>query len=232
MTLSIDDRVLDNPAWPALTGPHAALARRRGQAARYHDGVSPFAALADERDPRCWADLARLAAPGDRLLLTGLATTPPPGWEVVLNLPGVQLVGSTVDGVADPEAEPLAPADVPEMLDLVERARPGPFAARTIEMGSYLGIRRDGRLVAMAGERLRPTGFTEISAVCTDPALRGQGLAGRLTRAVAAGIQARGEIPFLHAAAENTNAIRLYRSLGFALRRHTTFQVLTPSQED
>ena len=121
------------------------------------------------------------------------------------------------------EAVRLTAADVPEMLDLIARTRPGPFRPRTIEMGVYLGIRRDGRLVAMAGERLHPPGWTEISAVCTDPAFRRRGLATRLVRAVAAGIRARGETPFLHAAADNTEAIRLYESLGFRLRREVMF---------
>ena len=117
----------------------------------------------------------------------------------------------------------LGPADVPEMLALVERTRPGPFLPRTIEMGTYLGIRRDGELVAMAGERLHPPGWTEISAVCTDERFRGHGLATRLVLAVAAGIRERGETPLLHAAATNVHAIRLYESLGFARRRHTRF---------
>jgi predicted GNAT family acetyltransferase len=108
------------------------------------------------------------------------------------------------------------------MLELVARTEPGPFLPRTIELGSYLGIRRRGALVAMAGERLHPPGWTEISAVCTDVAFRGQGLAGRLVRAVAAGIRARDETPFLHSVATNTTAIRLYEALGFRLRRQVT----------
>jgi predicted GNAT family acetyltransferase len=117
----------------------------------------------------------------------------------------------------------LGAADVPEMLDLVARTRPGPFLPRTVELGTYLGIRRQGALVAMAGERLHPPGWTEISAVCTDPDHRGQGLAARLVLAVAAGIKDRGETPFLHTSAGNANAIRLYESLGFRLRRTTKF---------
>jgi predicted GNAT family acetyltransferase len=105
----------------------------------------------------------------------------------------------------------------------VARTRPGPFLARTIELGAYYGVRDGGRLVAMAGERLRPPGWTEISAVCTDERHRGRGLAGRLVRHVAAGIRARGEIPFLHAASANTGAVRLYESLGFARRVPTFF---------
>ncbi|MFL6115759.1 MAG: GNAT family N-acetyltransferase, partial [Catenulispora sp.] len=104
-----------------------------------------------------------------------------------------------------------------------EHAKPGPFLPRTIELGSYLGIRHDGRLVALAGERLRPPGWTEISAVCTHADFRGRGLATRLIRAVAHGIRERGETPFLHTGAENVNAIRLYEALGFRLRRTVVF---------
>jgi predicted GNAT family acetyltransferase len=135
----------------------------------------------------------------------------------------VQLVGTGVRGRADPEAAPLTAADLPEILDLVERTRPGPFRKRTPQLGTYLGIRRGDALVAMAGERLRPAGHTEISAVCTDPAFRGAGLAARLIGAVAAGIQARGEVPFLHTAHDNAAAIRLYERLGFTLRTPIIF---------
>lgn len=128
-----------------------------------------------------------------------------------------------LDAAPDAEAVRLGPADVPDMLDLVERTQPGPFEPRTVELGTYLGIRRDGALVAMAGERLHPPGWTEISAVCTDPGHRGEGLATRLILAVAHGIRERGETPFLHTAASNTGAIRLYESLGFRLRRRVRF---------
>lgn len=109
------------------------------------------------------------------------------------------------------------------MLDLVARTQPGPFLPRTHEMGTYLGIRRGGALVAMAGERLRPPGWSEISAVCTDPAHRGLGLGSRLVRAVGAVIRERGDVPFLHATATNTAAVRVYEGLGFTLRRTVEF---------
>lgn len=214
--------VLDHAAWASLTGPHAHFAERRGDVVRYPEDVSPFLALPPDPRPSDWADLAALAGPGAVVTVAGL-TDPPPGWEVVALIPGVQLAGDGVAPAPDPEAVRLKADDVPEMLDLVARTQPGPFRPRTIEMGVYLGIRRNGRLVAMAGERLHPPGWTEISAVCTDPAFRRRGLATRLVRAVAAGIRARGETPFLHAAADNTNAIRLYESLGFRLRREVMF---------
>jgi ribosomal protein S18 acetylase RimI-like enzyme len=151
---------------------------------------------------------------------------PPAGWSAGEAVAGVQLVARTLRTAADPEAVPLGAADVPEMLDLVARTRPGPFLPRTVEMGRYVGIRRGGALVAMAGERLHPPGWTEISAVCTDAAYRGTGLATRLVRHVAAGIEARGDVPFLHAAAANAPAIRLYEELGFVLRRRTVFRPL------
>ncbi|CCK32451.1 acetyltransferase [Streptomyces davaonensis JCM 4913] len=217
------DRVLDNPALAALTGPHARFAERHGRVLRYPVEVSPWVALPDEPDAADWADVAALAGPGGEALLIGFEGRTPEGWETFFRVEGVQLVGEDVVGAPDPKAVRLGPADVPEMLDLVARTRPGPFLPRTLEMGTYLGIRQDGALVAMAGERLRPPGWTEISAVCTDPAVRGQGLAGRLVRAVAHGIQERGETPFLHTGADNAGAIRLYEALGFRLRRSTVF---------
>lgn len=223
------DHPLDNPAWASLTGPHAGLAERRGAAARYPVEVSPFAALALEPDAQAWAGLAELVTPGDAVVLTGPQHRPPAGWTVATAIPGVQLDGSAVAGAPDPEAVPLTEADVPEMLDLVRRTRPGPFEKRTIELGTYLGVRRGGALVAMAGERMHPPGWTEISAVCTDPAHRGQGLAARLTLAVAAGIRARGDVPFLHTGAANAPAIRLYLALGFVLRRETAFDAVHPA---
>ncbi|MGW6794057.1 GNAT family N-acetyltransferase [Streptomyces chartreusis] len=184
--------ILDNPAWAALTGPHAHFAERIGHAARYHQDVAPFYAVSDEGG----------AGHGVQLVDTGLRAEP------------------------DPEAVRLGLDDVPEILALVARTEPGPYLPRTVEMGTYLGIRHRGRLIALAGERLHPPGWTEISAVCTDPAYRGRGLATRLVRAVAAGIKERGERPVLHARADNANAIRLYESIGFTLRRRTVFSLV------
>lgn len=218
--------ILDNPAWAALNGPHRHFAERVGAAARYQPDVAPFITVAPGAGADVWADVAALAGAGEVVTVTGAAPPQPEHWEVIAEVGGVQLLDVALEARPDPEAVELTAADVPEILDLVERTQPGPFRRRTIELGTYLGIRRDGKLIALAGERLHPPGWTEISAVCTDPAHRGQGLATRLVRAVAHGIRARGEHPFLHAAATNTTAIRLYESIGFELRLRTTFRAL------
>jgi ribosomal protein S18 acetylase RimI-like enzyme len=229
---------LDNPVWHALTGPQAEFAERYGRAARYQRDVALFGGVADQRDPDCWADLAALVGPGEAVVVPLYGTAPPAGWEVLNELPGVQLVAPATDdtddtgdtddaddGVAGGPAGAvrLGSGDVPEMIDLVTRTEPGPFFARTIEMGAYLGVRRGEALVAMAGERVRPPGWAELSGVCTDPAHRGQGLATGLVRLVLAGIRARGDTPYLHAVATNTAAIRLYLALGFVERTRPVF---------
>lgn len=219
--------VLDNSVWESLTGHHARFAERHGRAVRYQPDVGPFVALEDLADERCWDDAAELAGPEGTVTLPGV-NTPPDGWKVAAAYgQGVQLVDTSVRAVPDPEAVVLGPDDVPEILDLVGRTKPGPFGKRTIELGTYLGIRRDGRLVAMAGERQHPPGWVELSAVCTDPAYRGQRLASRLILAVSAVVKERGETPFLHALSSNTNALRLYQSLGFTVRRRTMFASFT-----
>jgi ribosomal protein S18 acetylase RimI-like enzyme len=213
---------LDNPVLSSLTGPHSRFAERRGNVLRYPVDVCPFVAMPAEPDGADWTDAAQLAGPGGWLPLAVPRVEPPAGWDVTMFGEGVQMTGDHLEVADDPEAEPLGPADVPEMLELTARTKPGPFLPRTIELGTYLGIRRQGRLVAMAGERLHPAGWTEISAVCTDEAWRGQGLAARLILAVSAGIRARAEIPFLHVLTTNP-AIGLYEKLGFGHRRDLLF---------
>lgn len=224
-----DERPLDKPVWASLTGAHAHLAERNLGAARYPPEVAPFAAVADADDRENWLDLARLFGPGAVAVLPGVSQAPA-GWEIVDAIHGVQLVDTTLRAETDDEAVRLDHADVPEMLELITRTRPGPFLPRTIELGEYFGIRRDGALIAMAGERLHPPGWTEVSAVCTDAAYRGHGLGTRLIRHVAAGIRDRGESPFLHAAATNVNAIRLYESIGFTRRREIRFLLVRTPQ--
>lgn len=210
-------RLLDNPALAALNSHHARFAERRGEVVRYLPDVSVWTGIPDRPTPADWEDVRALLGPG-AVVRVGTSAVVPDGWPAAEGMRGVQLTGEDVEGEADAEAVELTPDDVPEILELVARTKPGPFLPRTIELGRYVGIRREGRLVAMAGERLHPPGWTEISAVCTDDAFRGQRLGRRLVLDVVHGIRARGEAPLLHAAAGNTGAIRLYQHLGFRLR--------------
>lgn len=214
---------LDNPAWASLRTTHARFARSLGEAACYASEVAPFAAVTDEPSPQCWSDLAALLGPGAIAVFVDAPGDVPPEWTIVDQTHGVQMTGEYLLVHDDPDVVELAAGDVPEMLDLVARTRPGPFLPRTVELGRYLGIRVDGDLVAMAGERMQPPGWTEISAVCTDERFQGKGFATRLIRAVGAGIRAKGRVPFLHVAAHNAGAIALYESLGFVLRKQRRF---------
>jgi ribosomal protein S18 acetylase RimI-like enzyme len=214
--------LLDNPAWASLTGPHRAFAESYGQALRYAVDVAPFAGLPD--DPSAWDDLRALVGPGGTAVVIGAPRDLPAAWTVTFRGDGVQLVATDAFETRPlDDAVLLGDADEDDMLDLTERTRPGPFLRRTHTLGTYLGVRREGRLAAMAGERLRPPGWTEISAVCTDPDFRGQGLGTRLVQAVGHVVRARGDQPMMHASAANENAIRLYQSIGFAIRREVTF---------
>ncbi|GAB3975650.1 GNAT family N-acetyltransferase [Actinoallomurus acanthiterrae] len=216
---------LDDPVGESLRGHHAHLARRFGRAATYLPEVATFSAVTADPDPGEWADLARLLGPGEFADMFSCPAIPPSDWEPVFVLEGRQMVwpGSIPPG-AEAGVIELGADSVPEMLDLVARAEPGPFWPRTHELGTYLGVRDNGTLVAMAGERLRPPGWTEISAVCTAPEARGRGHAARLVRALVARIVARDERPFLHVAETNTGAIALYERLGFETRKHVTFR--------
>ena len=208
---------LQNSVYAALSGPHSTFAEVRGNARRYPTAVAPFLGLPDDPTDEDWADAAELLGPGTSGALMRPALPIPDGFKVVFDLDVVQFVAPASLPAEDPEAVVLGPDDVPEMLALVALTDPGPFRTRTIELGTFLGLRRDGRLIAMAGTRFALPEYTEISGVCTHPDYQGQGLARRLVRAVAARITATGRTPFLHTAARNTAAIRLYDSLGFTV---------------
>jgi predicted GNAT family acetyltransferase len=154
---------------------------------------------------------------------------PPPGMLVVHHrAPCVQMIADHVVALRPEfEVEKLTEADAPAMFALARMTEPGPFFEHTHRMGDFIGVKAKDLLIAMAGERLRPEGYTEVSGVCTHPDFRGRGYAGGLMRIVAARILARGEVPFLHSYAENRGAIALYESLGFKLRSSMTLTVLT-----
>jgi ribosomal protein S18 acetylase RimI-like enzyme len=231
--LNEDESALDDPVGRSLSGRHAHLARRAGRAATYLTEVATFSSVSTDPDEADWANLAALLGPGAFADMFSSPAVPPSDWERVFTLEGRQMIwpGDGPPGLLHAEPETgvveLDTDDVPEMLDLVARTRPGPFWPRTRELGTYLGFRVDGALVAMAGERLKPPGWTEISAVCTAPEARGRGHAAHLVGALATRIVARGERPFLHVAEANSGAIALYERVGFKTRREVTFQGFT-----
>jgi predicted GNAT family acetyltransferase len=212
---------LDNPVWHALTGPHRAHAVGHGKAAHYPRDMAPFSAICEASD-EAYADLARDLEPNTEARLFRPAEEAVPiGWRQIAAFPMLQMVAASAPDPVDASIETLSKADVPAMMDLVAIAKPGPFGPRTLELGRYLGIRHAGRLVAMAGERLRLPGHVELSGICVHPDARGQGYAARLTRALTADAFARGDVPFLHVRPEN-KAAELYWRLGFVTRRELT----------
>ncbi|MDP3650046.1 MAG: GNAT family N-acetyltransferase [Rhodoferax sp.] len=216
---------LDRPVWASLRYQSDwSLGDERAR--RFRPDINRFAATPDESAKNLGA-LAKLVQPGEDsvYLLQVPPIAVPPGMQATKVAQGVQMV-ATRPLQADDGAQLLGDADVAEMLSLATLTQPGPFLARTHTMGRFVGLRVNGRLVAMAGERMRFPGHVEVSGVCTHPDFRGRGLAGRLSAAVTADIQRRGERPFLHAWTTNTAAIALYEKLGFEVRIEVNVAVL------
>jgi ribosomal protein S18 acetylase RimI-like enzyme len=222
---------LDNVIWQALTSRQAHLAEGSHLARRFSPEISPLAAFSTPSQEG-YDTLAQLAHSGD---VVGLFLTEPysprPGWSFLRGAPLWEMIYENgvhpdTDPAQSPQFVPLGSADLPEMLALVKLTEPGPFNSRTHEMGTYLGIRQGGNLVAMAGERLRLPGYTEVSAVCTHPNHTGRGYARALMMELMKRIQERGETPILHVRHDNVRAIEIYRRLGFRERVLLHYAVL------
>jgi len=220
---------LDRPVWASLTTHHAGVSEGNALARRFVRDVNLFAASRDE-SPDALAALAELVKPGETVFVAEVSEIRiPPGLTEVRAARGIQMVATrSLSGEPrDARIRALTEADAPEMLALAKLTEPGPFLPRTHTMGAFLGLRIDGRLAAMAGERMRFPGYTEVSGVCTHPDFRGRGLARALSTAVVAAIEARGDRAFLHAWKANRSAIGLYETLGFELRTEVNISVLT-----
>lgn len=226
-----DFRLLDHPIWSALTTSQKHLAEGGPRALRYPVDMTPFADMVDMSE-------ASFAALGDLMSASQVAAlfTPEPvvvpaGFKVVLAETGEQMIGSPADSpLRDAEIVRLETADVAAMMALTALTKPGPFATRTHELGTFLGIRAGGELVAMAGERMKPGHFVEMTAVCVHPEHRGRGYAQALLAAVARQIEARGEIPFLHVFSSNASAIALYQRQGMRIRRRLHVTAFTKQE--
>jgi predicted GNAT family acetyltransferase len=223
--------VLDNVIWHALTTRDAQFAESFEEARRFVREVGPLGAFR-EHGAQGYASLAGLVEQGETVgLFLDDAYEARDGWTFVVGAPLLQMVCN--DGFAKPFSSENSPAvvelgtpDSPEMIELTALTKPGPFGPRTHELGTYLGIRSQGKLVAMAGERLKVPGHTEVSAVCTHPEHTGKGYAALLMSEVMRRIRERGETPFLHVRADNGRAIEIYKRLGFRERKFGHFAVL------
>lgn len=220
--------ILDNPIWSALTTRQAHFGEGDDLARRYPSEVTALGAL-KHHGPDAFESLARTTYNDTVALFCFDPVTIPPGWKTIHTSNLVQMICESPSMLADQNfalIEELTAADTEEMLTLTKLTNPGPFGKRTQELGLYLGIHRQGRLAAMAGERQRLPGYTEVSAVCTHPDFQGRGYARILISAVAGKIFERGEIPFLHVREDNVAAIRVYERLGFRTRAIFPFYVL------
>jgi ribosomal protein S18 acetylase RimI-like enzyme len=211
---------LDNIMWHSLSGPHHRFAEGDEHARRYAPDVGPFGAVPDEPTPEDFSALRDLVGPGGVAMLFRTNAPVPPRWEVIGTIDGVQMVWPSRTPVqhSDQRIVTLSGDDVDEMISLTSRTKPGPFAPRTASLGTYVGVRLDGQLVAMAGQRARTDDHVEISAVCTDDRFVGQGLGRSLVLAQVGLILGEGKIPMLHTSATNARAIALYEYLGFQHR--------------
>lgn len=218
---------LDHPIWSALTTRQQALAEGGALARRYPFAIAPFAATVDT-SPQSLAALGALMSRSEvAVLFTPDPVAPPAEFKIVLAETGEQMIGTPAESsIRGVEVVTLGVDDAPAMVDLAELTKPGPFTLRTHELGTFLGIRIDGQLVAMVGERMKPANYTEITAVCTHPNHRGRGYAQVLLAAISRQIAARGEIPFLHVFSNNEPAIALYRRQGMEIGRRLHVTVL------
>ena len=211
--------VLDRMAYHALTSRQAHLAQGSGLARCYRPDVEPFGACAND-GAEALRDLAALVDEfGSLVLLQAGKPKIPASVAIAFEREGLQMINEELPPAADTtNVTELNASDADDMLDLANLTKPGPFLRNTYMLGGFIGLRVEGKLIAMAGERFKVDGFTEISGVCTHPDHRGRGLAARLSTLVAHRIVVRGETPMLHVIASNTAAIKLYENLGFRLR--------------
>jgi len=219
--------ILDRPVWSALTTRQAALAEGGALARRYDPSIVPFAAARDDGAESLQA-LSALAGPDESLLLVQAdEIVLPPGLAAVSSAAGVQMtLKRPPPKISDARIERLSDADAAEMLTLATLTRPGPFTLRAQMLGEFFGVKVDGRLVSMAGERMKQEGFTEVSGVCTHPDFAGRGLARLLSVFMTHRVLQRGETPYLHAYATNKAAIGLYESIGYELRKMMNIAVV------
>jgi ribosomal protein S18 acetylase RimI-like enzyme len=220
----MDDSELDNPFWSSLASRHRDLAMRVGDVARFPPAFAPFLGVADA-GVDVGSALESLVSPGESVYLLGVAPRHlPGGWRLEALAELAQMVcPARTDSVDGEPIVPLSESNRADVLALTALVYPHYFRARTMELGRYFGIYREGRLAAMIGERLGTDRHQEISAVCTHPDFLGQGHARRLLAWLSNDVLARGRLPFLHVSRDNDRAVRLYEQNGYRLGRTIPF---------
>ena len=227
----LPESLFANPVWSALHTKHRHFALTAGDACRYPADVAPFAAVASP-SADALLQLHSLLAPGESVWIVGESHPQPAKLAFEQTLLCLQMVlpAEIVPPASTIEILPLSNDHAPEMVALTDLAFPGFFRSRTCEMGSYFGIRSNGQLIAMGGERLTLEGYPEISGICTHPDHRGKGYAESLIWHLARNHRREGLVSWLHVSATNQRAIDLYRRMGFTEVRTVTLNLV--SRED
>lgn len=221
---------LDRVVLSALTSTRQShLAEREGGAVRMAAGYGVFVAW---DDPSASDDVARLAMPEGKLVSVEAEVMPvPSGMRLEKAAVLLQMTLSSLNSCKsrDIRIERLGEDDASQMLELALLTEPGPFFKNTHRLGDFYGVKEGSRLLAMAGERMKPDGFTEVSGVCAHPDAQGRGLAAAVMRQVIDAILERGETAFLHSYDYNARAIALYEGLGFSVRTPMQMRTLVPA---
>lgn len=202
-----------------------------GAVRRMAPGFSPLLGFEDPERPDL-AALSALCEPGESFYCAGWAGPAPDDWRIEAEARMFSMVWDAPCPEHDeaPEAVPLTAAHAQQALSLALLTKPGPFGLRTLELGDYFGcFDEQGRLMAMAGERMQAGPLREISGVCTHPDFQGRGLARRLMLKLVRRQVQRGELPVLHVMSANAGARGLYERMGFRYHREVVVRVIARS---
>ena len=225
------DHILDNMIWNAITTGNNDIAIINGDVGCYLPGIAPFAGMKNFNDVNL-KKLYEFIPPNRNVAISSLHKMDHDEnkWKLIQPMDVTQMVYEhTVNTFTTKNSSlivPLSEEHIPQMLELTALTRPGPFLQQTIRFKNYFGIFIEDRLAAMTGQRMHPLPYMEVSAVCTHPHFRGMGYAKTLMLHVMKLILDDSFTPFLHVLSNNTNAIELYKTIGFQTRKQIFVDVI------